>query len=86
MNAETTNTHAQEVAANVKALTSDGEMLGVRIFEFDNKGFLVSLTQAPRAHFGEDGAWMLEQAERSEFGVQADAARVRELVLERASA
>lgn len=55
-------------AANVKELSADGEMTGVRIFEFDNKGFLVSLTQAPLARFGEDGSWMLQNAERSEFG------------------
>ncbi len=54
-------------ATNVSALTADSEMLGVRIFEFDNNGFLVSLTQAPKARFGEDGAWVLQDAERSEF-------------------
>ncbi|MBC7435058.1 MAG: LPS export ABC transporter permease LptG [Bdellovibrionales bacterium] len=55
-------------AANVSALTADGNMQGVRIFEFDSKGFLVSLTQAPKARFGEDGAWLLQDAERNEFG------------------
>ncbi|MES2976419.1 MAG: LPS export ABC transporter permease LptG [Pseudomonadota bacterium] len=64
-------------AANVSALTAESEMLGVRIFEFDNKGFLVSLTQAPKARFGEDGAWMLEEAERTEFaGLGSDTAKV----------
>jgi lipopolysaccharide export system permease protein len=31
---------------NVKALTPDGDMQDVRIFEADGRGFLVSLTQA----------------------------------------
>lgn len=61
---QTYNTYA----ANVSALTADGDMQGVRIFEFDNKGLLVSLTQAPNARVVEDGSWILQHAERSEFG------------------
>ncbi len=51
---------------NVNALTPDGGMRGVRIFESDLRGFLVSITQAPTAQF-EDGAWLLKDAERTEF-------------------
>jgi lipopolysaccharide export system permease protein len=70
-------------STNVSALGSDGEMKGVRIFEFDNNGFLVSLTQAPQARFGADGAWMLQNAERSEFAsVGADSAKVERLKLD----
>jgi lipopolysaccharide export system permease protein len=61
---QTYNTYA----ANVSALTADGDMQGVRIFEFDSKGFLVSLTQAPNARVVEDGSWILQKAERNEFG------------------
>jgi lipopolysaccharide export system permease protein len=61
---------------NVGALTPDGDMQGVRIFESDSRGFLVSVTQAPKAHFADDGAWVLENAERSEFTPAADVARV----------
>ncbi len=60
-------------AANVGALASDGNMRSVRIFEFDNQGALVSLTQADKAHFGEDDAWVLENAERSEFDTRGPA-------------
>jgi lipopolysaccharide export system permease protein len=64
-------------SVNVSALTADGHMSGVRIFEFDNQGFLVSLTQAPTARFGTDDAWELESAERREFNTRgADTARV----------
>ncbi|MBX3652760.1 MAG: LPS export ABC transporter permease LptG [Ramlibacter sp.] len=52
---------------NVGALSPEGDMLGVRIFEFDARGALVSQTQAPKARFAEDGAWVLEDAQRSEF-------------------
>ncbi len=52
---------------NVGALSPDGDLLGVRIFEFDGRGALASQTQAPRARFADDAAWVLEGAERSEF-------------------
>ena len=69
-------------AANVSSLGADGEMKGVRIFEFDNKGFLVSLTQAPVARFADGGAWMLLNAERSEFAsLVPDSAKVERLKL-----
>jgi lipopolysaccharide export system permease protein len=51
---------------NVNALTPEGDMRGVRIFESDSRGFLVSLTQAAKARFANE-AWILENADRSEF-------------------
>ena len=66
---------------NVKALTPQGDMQGVRIFEADTRGFLVSVTQAPKARFADDGAWVLENAERSEFGAEGQAARVERVKL-----
>ncbi|MES2942642.1 MAG: LPS export ABC transporter permease LptG [Pseudomonadota bacterium] len=55
--------------ANIKALSASNEMQGVQIFEFDNKGLIVSITQAPLATFGEDDSWRLKNATRSEFHV-----------------
>lgn len=55
--------------ANIKALSAKNEMQGVQIFEFDNKGLIVSITQAPVATFGEDDSWRLKNATRSEFHV-----------------
>ena len=52
---------------NVNALSADAEMRGVRIFEFDNQGFLVSTLQAQKARFDTDDAWLLEDVLRSEF-------------------
>ncbi|UUZ66079.1 LptF/LptG family permease [Polaromonas sp. P1-6] len=49
---------------NVKTLTPDNEMQGVQIFEFNNKGLVVSTTQAPIAAFAKDDAWQLKQATR----------------------
>ena len=66
---------------NVKALTPDGRLQDVRIFEADGRGFLVSVMQAPKASFADDGAWMLENVERTEFTSNAapDSARVERL-------
>ncbi|HEY8361193.1 MAG TPA: LPS export ABC transporter permease LptG [Ramlibacter sp.] len=67
---------------NIGALTPDGGMQAVRIFEADSRGMLVSVTQAPRARFGDDGAWLLENAERTEFNLRDDqASRVERLKL-----
>ncbi len=58
-------------ATNVGALNSEGGMNSIRIFEFDNQGRMVSVTNAPTAKFGTDGAWLLENAERTEFNTRA---------------
>jgi lipopolysaccharide export system permease protein len=56
---------------NVRALTPEGDMQGIRIFESDARGMLVSTTDAPRGRFADDGSWLLQDAERSEFTAQA---------------
>ncbi|RYY52245.1 MAG: LptF/LptG family permease, partial [Comamonadaceae bacterium] len=55
---------------NIGTLTPDGSMQSVRIFEADARGMLASVTQAPRARFGDDGAWLLEDAQRTEFNLR----------------
>lgn len=54
-------------AINVGALTPQADMKEVRIFEFDNQGYMVSTTQGQTARFGEDDSWTLEKVERTEF-------------------
>lgn len=54
-------------AANVRALSPEGDMRGVRVFEFDTQGFLVAMTQSETARFTEDTAWEMEKVTRSEF-------------------
>ena len=61
---------------NVNSLSPDGDMRGVRIFEADARGFVVSVTQAPRGRFADDGSWTLLDAERSEFITQGALAKV----------
>ena len=56
---------------NVGSLSSDNAMHGVRVFEFDNKGLLVSITQSPLARFAPDDSWQLEGGSRTEFTVSA---------------
>ena len=58
-------------AVNVGSMRSDGEMRGVRIFEFDSRGALIALTQGEKAHFGAGEAWTLENVKRSEFSARS---------------
>ncbi len=60
---------------NVKALSPENKMQGVRIFEFDNMGRVVSTTEAPLATFGEADTWVLSQATRVEFSAPGNAAK-----------
>ncbi len=55
--------------ANVKKLSASNEMLDVQVFEFNNKGALVSVTRAAIATFGDDDSWLLKNAIRSEFDI-----------------
>jgi lipopolysaccharide export system permease protein len=55
---------------NVRALSADNEMQGIRIFEFDNKGLVVSMTEAASASFAQDNAWSLSNAERTDFQIR----------------
>lgn len=54
-------------AVNVRALSSDGGMVDVRIFEFDEKGRLASQTHAATGHFGSGVTWDLQQVQRNSF-------------------
>ena len=54
---------------NVKKLSPKSEMLAVQIFEFDNKGLVVSTMRAQEASFGQDDSWNLKKVSRTEFSV-----------------
>lgn len=56
------------VTVNAAALTPDGGMRGIRIFEFDARGALTSQIRAAQARFEPDGQWLLQQVELREFG------------------
>ncbi len=55
--------------ANVKKLSTSNEMLDVQVFEFNNKGAVVSVTRAAIATFADDHSWLLKNAIRSEFDI-----------------
>lgn len=59
-----------QFAVNVGELTPDGHLRGVRIFEFDNRGMLVSMMLADTATLSQDDAWELHQVHRTEFPSQ----------------
>ena len=62
------------VIANVRTLSPDNEMLGLQIFEFNNKGLVVSKMQAASASFGLDDSWQLHNVTRTEFNVPSSPA------------
>jgi lipopolysaccharide export system permease protein len=57
-------------AVNVGALDGEGNMTGVRIYEFDTAGKIVSTTTAAQGQF-QDGAWALTKAKRIEFPLRS---------------
>ncbi|HWI82707.1 LPS export ABC transporter permease LptG [Ramlibacter sp.] len=69
-------------SVNVNALTPDGNMQGVRIFEADRRGFIVTFMQAPKAQFAADGAWLLHDATVTRFPREVSAlARIEQQTL-----
>ena len=54
---------------NVKTLSPKSDMLGVQVFEFDNKGLVVSTMRAQSASFGQNDSWTLKNVSRTEFNV-----------------
>ncbi len=67
---------------NVSALAADGQMHGVRIFEYDNQGLMVSLTHGEKAQFGKDESWTIENVQRSEFGPRTADSKLERLQLD----
>jgi lipopolysaccharide export system permease protein len=55
---------------NVRALAANNEMQGIRIFEFDNKGLVVSMTEAESANFADDDSWQLKKTTRTDFQIR----------------
>ena len=56
-------------AVNVSALSSNADMLNVRIFEFDAGGSILSTMQAKQAVFNPDKTWGLKNVRRSEYAI-----------------
>jgi lipopolysaccharide export system permease protein len=54
-------------SVNVGSMTPRGELADIRIFEFDNHGFLVSTMQAESGQIEPDESWTLHNLVRREF-------------------
>lgn len=64
-------------SVNVGSLSPQGALSDVRIFEFDNRGFLVSTLQARSGQIEGDDSWTLMQVQRREFDTAGlDSARI----------
>jgi len=72
---------AGQYAVNVGELAPDGSLRGVRIFEFNNRGTLMSMSLAESAVIEEDDAWLLKQAHQTKFAVHGDSSAQIERVL-----
>ncbi|MES2978851.1 MAG: LPS export ABC transporter permease LptG [Pseudomonadota bacterium] len=62
---------SRSYVVNVRALTADNAMQGVRIFEFDSKGLVVATTEAAEARFTGGAEWELSRAARTVFSVDS---------------
>jgi lipopolysaccharide export system permease protein len=56
-----------QYAVNVGELASDGVLHDIRIFEFDNRGFLTSMMQVESAAVSDDESWQLQKVRRTDF-------------------
>jgi lipopolysaccharide export system permease protein len=54
-------------AVNVGALSNDGKMSNIKIFEFNSQGLIVSTVNAKSGEFAKDEAWNLKGVKRTEF-------------------
>ena len=61
-------------AVNVSAMSADAQMVGVRLFEFDLNGAIVSLTTAKQGFFQEDASWNLVDVQRRDYAIHGETA------------
>ncbi len=52
---------------NIQAVTPETVLMGVRIYEFDDKARLQRISQARQAEFSADGKWTLKDIQRTRF-------------------
>lgn len=62
----------REVSVNVTALTADGQLQGIRIFEYSTQGTLLARTQAQTGMIDPESTWLLEDVVRTEFTGHTD--------------
>lgn len=72
-----------QYSVNVGALNAQGELEGIRLYEFDNQGKLVSRTQAQSGRIEPDGGWLLRRVQRTDFDTSpAERPRVQNSALD----
>lgn len=64
-------------AVNVSAFSSDAQMLGVRIFEFDTAGSILSMTLAKQGFFQDDNSWNLVNVQRRIYAINGSGSTTR---------
>ncbi len=60
-------TASKEVSVNVAALSGQGQLQGVRVFEYDKAGHLLGRTQAQFGNIDGNGNWHLQHVVRVDF-------------------
>ena len=60
-------------AVNISAMSSDAQMVGVRLFEFDTTGAIVSMTTAKQGFFQKDASWNLVDVQRRDYATHGEA-------------
>jgi lipopolysaccharide export system permease protein len=64
-------------AVNVGAITPEGNLKDIKVYEFSTQGKLLSLTQAQQGEFANNAdAWLLHQVHRDEFNTETDPQRI----------
>lgn len=58
-----------QFSVNISNMSADGQLRGVRIFEFDSQGFLKSTLQAVKAEVNLDESWTLHQVQKISFPI-----------------
>ena len=67
------NSNNTSSIVNVLALSRDGQLTGIRIYEFNQKGKMTSMINAASGEFSEDGqAWNLKEVLRQSFDISLE--------------
>jgi lipopolysaccharide export system permease protein len=66
---------ARSISVNVSAAGSGGDLLGIRIFEFDDDGRMRSRIEARAGHVQSDGQWQLREVQRTDWPTPQQAAQ-----------
>ena len=66
-------------SVNVAQASADGSLQGIRIYEFDPLGRLITRVQAANGHVGAEGTWRMDEVQLTHWPLQAaEGAQVRQ--------